>query len=266
MDYYQILGVGKDADPKEIKKAFRKLAMKHHPDRGGDEAKFKEIQTAYDTLSDPQKRQQYDNPNPFEGVFQGDDPFGQGNPFGDIFGNIFGQGQRQRQGNPESVGDVNITLEQAYHGTDVNIIIDNKPETLHIQPGTRSGSRIRIPQGGRQPYPQFPPGDLIIRIHVSMPPGVGVEQNDIFQHIVINAIEAMTGVEKRISHVSGKKLSIKIPAGSQQGSRLRLSNQGMPYPGAAEVYGSLFVIINIDVPHIKDPKHIDMLNSINKEI
>ena len=95
---------------------------------------------------------------------------------------------------------------------------------------------------------------------------MAVQDNDIFQHIMINAIEAMTGVEKRIDHISGKKLSVKVPQGTQQGSRLRLSNQGMPYPGAPEVFGSLYVIINIDVPHIKDPKHIDMLNSINKEI
>ena len=84
MDHYQTLGVSRDADANEIKKAFRKLAMKHHPDKGGDEQQFKNIQQAYETLSDPQKRAEYDNPNPFSGG----DPFGQGSPFADIFGDM----------------------------------------------------------------------------------------------------------------------------------------------------------------------------------
>tara|TARA_B100000900_G_scaffold394292_1_gene391582 strand:- start:1259 stop:2056 length:798 start_codon:yes stop_codon:yes gene_type:complete len=265
MDYYQLLGVDRNADLKDIKKAYRKLASKHHPDKGGDEAKFKEIQAAYEVLSDAQKRQEYDNPNPFQN-FQGNpqDIFGENSPFGDIFGQMFGQ--RRQQGNPDSVGDVKISLQQAYTGTDLSINIDGVSRTLDIQPGTRQGTKIRIQGAGRQQYRQFPPGDLIIRIHIEVPHGMAVQENDIYQHVVINAIEAMTGVEKTIKHVSGRKLSVKIPPASQEGSRLRLSNQGMPYPGASQVYGSLFVIINIDVPHIKDPKHIDLLNSINKEI
>ena len=266
MDYYQILGVDKNADSKTIKKSYKRLAMKHHPDKGGKEEKFKEIQKAYEILSDPQKKQQYDNPNPFEN-FQSNSPFDQGSPLGDIFGDIFGQQtRRQRQSNLESVGDVTITLAQAYTGTDLNINIDGKSELITITAGTREGTRIRIPQGGRQPDPRWPPGDLIIRIHIDVPPEMGVNNNDLYQHIIVNAIEAMTGVEKTVNHISGKKLSVKVPPGTQQGSRLRLSHQGMPYPGAPKMFGNLFIIVNINVPHIKDPKHIDLLNSINKEI
>ena len=83
-----MLGVSKDASQQDIKKAYRKLAMKHHPDKGGDEQQFKQIQAAYSVLSDPDKRAQYDNPNPFEQF--GGDPFGQDSPLGDIFGQIFG--------------------------------------------------------------------------------------------------------------------------------------------------------------------------------
>ena len=265
MDYYQILGVDKNADAKTIKKSYKRLAMKHHPDKGGEEEKFKEIQKAYEILSDPQKKQQYDNPNPFEN-FQNSNPFDQGSPLGDIFGDIFGQQRRQRQGNLESVGDVTITLAQAYTGTDLSISIDGKSELITIAAGTRQGTRIRIPEGGRQPDPRWPPGDLTIRIHIDVPSEMGVNNNDLYQHIIVNAIEAMTGVEKTINHISGKKLSVKVPPATQQGSRLRLSNQGMPYPGAPNMFGNLFIIVNINVPHIKDPKHIDLLNSINKEI
>ena len=93
MDHYQTLGVSKQADAKEIKNAYRRLAGKHHPDKGGSEEEFKKVQKAYETLSDPNKRAEYDNPSPFGGGFrQGSQPFdmndifGAGSPFGDIFG------------------------------------------------------------------------------------------------------------------------------------------------------------------------------------
>lgn len=262
MDYYHTLGVNHTSTSEEIKKAYKRLASKHHPDKGGDEAEFKKIQQAYENLSDPQKKQAYDNPNPFEQFAQQG-----GNGFGDIFGDIFGQRQQRRQqGNPESVGDVQIPLAQAYSGTDININFDNKSKVITVDPGTRDGTRLRLHQQGRQPNPNFPAGDLIIRLHVLAPDGVQVVENDIYQHIVINAIEAMTGCTKEFTHISGKKLSVKIPSTSQNGSKLRLSSQGMPYPGAPHVYGSLFVIININVPNILDPRHIQMLNSINEEI
>ena len=262
MDYYEALGVNHTTTPKEIKTAYRKLASKHHPDKGGDPEQFKKIQEAWDVLGDPEKKQQYDNPDPFKQFGQG------GSPFGDIFGDIFGQQQRnqRRTANPESVGDIRVSLQQAYNGTDLSINIDGRNKVIEIAPGTRDGARIRLHQQGRQPHPQYPPGDLIIRIHVDVPHDMMVNENDLFQHIVVNALEAMVGTSKTIDHISGRKLNVKVPAGSQQGSKLRLTNQGMPYPGAPQVRGSLYIIVNIDVPRILDPKHIEMLNSINKEI
>ena len=117
MDHYETLGVQRDATAKEIKTAFRKLAMKHHPDKGGDQDQFKRIQGAYEVLSDPDKRAQYDNPNPFN-QFEG---FGGSNPFETIFGDIFGT-RRQPERNPDGVVDITITLLQAYTGT--NMIVN----------------------------------------------------------------------------------------------------------------------------------------------
>jgi DnaJ-class molecular chaperone len=261
MDHYLTLGVNRDADPKTIKLAYKRLASKYHPDKGGDAERFKEVQKAYDVLGTPDKKAEYDNPiqnNPFSP--------GAGNPFGDIFGDIFGQRTQRQAGNPDSVGDVQIPLSQAYSGTDLSINIDGKSRIITIDPGTRNGARVRLHKEGRQPDPNYPPGDLIIRLHIVIPEGMQIVENDIYQHIVINAIEAMVGCVKYIDHISGKKLSVKIPRSSQNGSRLRLSNQGMPYPGAPEVKGSLYVIVNINVPNINDPRHIQMLNSINEEI
>ena len=223
MDHYLTLGVNRDADPKTIKLAYKRLASKYHPDKGGDAERFKEVQKAYDVLGTPDKKAEYDNP-------------------------------------------VQIPLSQAYSGTDLSINIDGKSRIITIDPGTRNGARVRLHKEGRQPDPNYPPGDLIIRLHIVIPEGMQIVENDIYQHIVINAIEAMVGCVKYIDHISGKKLSVKIPRSSQNGSRLRLSNQGMPYPGAPEVKGSLYVIVNINVPNINDPRHIQMLNSINEEI
>ena len=137
MDPYQTLGVSKDAQLEDIKNRWKTLAMKHHPDKGGDEQQFKNIQQAYETLSDPQKRAEYDNPNPFEGIFQGGDPFSQGG-FQDIFRDIFG-GRQQRQPvkNPDALFDMDITLHQAYLGTETTLSTPEGRVNLTIPPGVR---------------------------------------------------------------------------------------------------------------------------------
>ena len=112
MDHYETLGISRDASEQEVKRAFRKLASKHHPDKGGDQEEFKRIQGAYEVLSDPDKRAQYDNPNPFEQFGGG---MGGGNPFESIFGDIFGQ-RRQQQRQPMFRTTLQVSLRQAYTG------------------------------------------------------------------------------------------------------------------------------------------------------
>ena len=117
--------------------------MKHHPDKGGDEAKFKEIQQAYDTLSDP-KRAQYDNPNPFGGGFGGD-PLVEGSPFGDIFRDIFGQRPRQRrQQNFDVQTDLALSLEDVYFGITERIDVGTGQIDLQIPAGVREGTRYTV--------------------------------------------------------------------------------------------------------------------------
>lgn len=268
MDYYQTLGVGKDADAATIKRAYRKLASQHHPDKGGNADMFKQVQEAYETLSDPQKRAQYDNPQPQHHAHyshhygNGDVPPG----FEDMFNDIFRHNHRRPRTNPDSVGDLNITLAQAYHGDTVNISVGYGNETVHIPPGARPGTKIRIPGRGHQRYADAPPGDLIVRLHIITPDNIVIDHNDIYHHILINSIEAMIGVEKEIHHISGKKLKVKVPAGTQQDSRLRMMGYGMPYPNSNHQYGNLYVIVNIATPVINKQEHIDLLNTINKEI
>lgn len=265
MDHYQILGVAKEATDTEIKKAYRKLASKHHPDKGGDAEKFKEIQKAYETLSDPNKRAQYDNPNPFEQF--GSDPFGQGSPFADIFGDIFGgRGRRAAPSrNPDTMTELFIDMQTAYYGRNVMFDLGYLRDSIDIPPGIRDGSRIRLAGKGQSKYPGLPAGDLIIRIRINVPDNMAIEQNDIYQRVNISSLQAITGADVVVDNAVGKPLSVKVPAGTQPGARLKLSNQGMPVPNSSHMFGNMIIIVEIYTPRVTDETHLEWLNKINGE-
>ena len=125
MDHYQTLGVEKTATPDEIKKAYRKLASKHHPDKGGDTAMFQKVEEAYRVLSDPQQRQQYDNPQPQFNGFPGGFHFNAGGGMDDIFNSIFGQMHRQhRPQNPSYKTVIFFTLEDSYNGNEQTVTLN----------------------------------------------------------------------------------------------------------------------------------------------
>lgn len=259
MDYYEQLGVDRTSQPDEIKKAYRKLASKHHPDKGGDQEKFKKIQEAYDTLSDPEKKYAYDNPQPQFNFGQGDMPGG----FEDIFGSIFGQRMRPNK-NPDSMVNLNITLQEAYTGTSFNLQTPTDGEVIvRIPAGVRDGMRMRVAGKGRQRDPNLPPGDIFVNVHVNMPPDWGRDEDNLFVRFEVDALDAITGTEIKVKHINGKKYSVKVPAGIQPGEKIRLTGLGMSNPKSGRD-GSLYVIIEIHIPDITDQNSIDLLNSIKQ--
>lgn len=244
-DYYTILGVSDEADQSEIKKSYRKLAMKYHPDRNNDpsaQSQFAEIQEAYDTIGNETKRKQYDfeRANPHGGSFH----FNRGDinsVFEEIFGNRFRHGfasQRQQR----TVYNVICTLEELYAGCQKNV----------------NGNRITIPKGMRDGSLIQVNGEMV-RITLA-PHKTFLRQNDnLVAQIQISALDAMVGTTIEVHHIDGKKYNLKVPAGTQPREALRMKGKGMPNPQIPSKTGDLYVLCDVTIP--KDLTQ-DVKNSI----
>lgn len=240
MNYYSVLGIDQNASKEEIKKAYKRLASKHHPDKGGDEAEFKRIQEAYDAITNPSAQQQHAD-------------------FGDFFSDMF----NRQQGNPDALMRVTISLTDAYNGKDLVVNTNTGYEQLSIHAGVRDGTRFRIGGKGMHRLVQYPPGDLIVEINIDMPNDWGRSDDDLFVRTQIDAIDAITGTTIEVTHINGKKYNVKIPGGSQDGQRTRLKGLGMVNP-KTQVSGNLYVVVKVSVPTIKDQEIIKLLNTIKE--
>jgi len=261
MNYYESLGVNNTASQEEIKKAYKRMASKHHPDKGGNEDEFKKVQEAYEVLSDPQKKSQYDNPDPWANAKRWQEPdVGNQDPFSQ-FSDVFGRQQR----NPDALVNVSISLMQAYNGTDLVISAGPINETVIIHPGIRDHTKIRISGKGHNRIKSAPPGDLIVRVLIDYPEDVVRSDNDIYQTAYVSVLQALVGAEVEFEHFTGKRLKLKIPKGSQHNSKLKLSGWGFPDPRTRNP-GNCFVVLKLVVPNITDEQILKQLNNINQEV
>ena len=259
MDHYSTLGVAKTATPDEIKKAYRKLASQHHPDKGGDTAKFQEIEEAYRTLSDPEKRAQYDNPQPqFNGGFGGmppgfEDIFAQafgggGNPFGNMFGR-----RQQPQRNRTMNLNATISLEDAFNGKEILATIklpsgSEQVIEIKIPPGVGDGTVLRLANMGDDTYPNIPRGDIHLTVVITQHPVFSRQGDDLIRNIEITCVEAMLGKIIQVDTLDGKTLEVKLNPGTQPGQLMSAQGYGMPSMRDPRFKGRLLMNINVTVP------------------
>ncbi len=273
-DYYKTLGIDKNASDSDIKKAYRKLAMKYHPDHTkGDKAaeeKFKKISEAYAVLSDPEKRKQYDTYGSadFQQRFSQEDIF-RNFDFSDIFREFgFGGGSRtadggfrfsfggqQRQQRPvkgsDLVYELPITLHDVANGSKKQISLQHQGRsekiTVTIPKGMSSGKKLRLAgKGESSPY-GGPAGDLFIKVKVVEDPVFKLDHHDLYVYQTIKLTQALLGTQVSVPTLEGRELTLKIPPGTRHKTKMRLAGHGLPHmKGSGK--GDLFVVILIDLP------------------
>lgn len=276
MDLYTILNVSKDATQEQIKKAYRKLASTHHPDKGGDTAQFQKIAQAYEVLSDSTKRAQYDaqQTNPFINArgfaFNEQDMeniFGSAHPFGHFVYQT--RGFQQRRKNADLNIRCKISLKQSYTGAELEASYQ-KPSgnketvVIKIPEGVRSGQTIRYPGMGDDSDQNLPRGNLNITVLVEPNGEYDRVDNDLVTYVKLNPVEAMVGCTKTIKTLTDKEIQLKIRPGVQQGTEFITQGFGFKVPTGQQ--GNFRVVIIIEIPAVTDAEIKEQLEEIYKKI
>ncbi len=257
MDYYTILEIKKNASSDEIKSAYRKLAKEHHPDKtGGDDTRFKQINEAYETLKDPQKRNQYDNPQP-----QGQYSYNTQN-MNNMFEEFFNPRRAMRK-NADIAISVKIELEDVLTGKDIIGRYrlhsgKNEVATIKIPPGVESGMTMRYHGLGDDSVSTAPRGDLLVKIVVTAHKVFLRDRLHLRTKCVINIFDLVLGTDIVIEKLGGGPLTVKIPKGTNPGTILSIPGYGLPEINTGRT-GNLYLEIKGITPKIED---IDILKKV----
>lgn len=292
-DYYETLGVSRSATEKEIKQAFRKMAKKYHPDANRDdpnaEMRFKEVNEAYEVLSDKDKRSMYDRfgtVNPQQQAPWGQNTAGGSNgqytytgtnvdfsDLGDIFGSLFGR-RGDRAAAPGNMGSpfgntrtargqdieqkVSITLQEAYSGATRLITKGDRTVRVNIPVGAKTGTKVRLAGEGEA---GAQPGDLYLVLEVEPDSRFERDGDNLTTEVKVDMFTALLGGEAEVPTL-GRSIKLKIPAGTQSGRKFRLSGKGMPVLNQADRYGDLFARILVTVPEKLTAEQRDLVEQL----
>lgn len=289
-DYYEILGLKKGASADEIKRAYRKLAVKYHPDKNPgnkeSEDKFKQISEAYAVLSDPQKKEQFDRfgstgfhqrfsqEDIFRGFDAGDIFKDFGNGTDDVFTRMFGGGfgrqggfGRRKQRGEDMLMELHVTFREAVDGGEkrVSFMREGKREELSVKipAGIEDGFRLRVPGKGGSGLNGGPAGDLYLSVTVAADPVFTRDGDDIIVEREIRFTEAALGTSLDVPTLDGGK-RIKVPAGIQPGTKVRLKGFGAPHMGKT-TRGDLYVRVNVKVPEHLTAEQRAMLEELARK-
>ena len=277
-DYYQIMGIGRDASADDIKRAYRRLARKYHPDvskEANAEARFKEVGEAYEVLRDPEKRAAYDalgSRTPGEDIrpppdWQFDYGTGDAGVHSDFFEQLFGaasRGRGFRSRGLDTAGQVYITLEEAFRGTERRLSVQRfgvdergraQPSVqqldVRIPAGVIDGQRIRVAAQGEPGAGGGPAGDLFLEVRLLPHRWFRAEGRDIRLDLPVAPWEAALGDTVRVPTLGGR-VDLKLPKGSQTDRQLRLKGRGLPGKSPSDPSGDQFVVLKIVTPSARD--------------
>ena len=273
-NYYNMLGVSEDASNEQIKKAFKNIAKKEHPDRGGNEVKFKEANEAYDTLKDTKKRHEYDtlrkygqnisgqgsgfhftqrgfNDDVFEQFFSGFDNSDM--DFGGRFN--FNTRTRRRQRNQSINVRMSISIKEAMYALEKTIsykLPSGKEEfaTVKIPAGVQHGITFKYKGMGDNSVKGVPRGDLLVQMSVLDSDGYTRQGNDLHTQKVISCFDAIRGCDVELKSLLDTVIKVKVPAGTQPDTLINCRGQGMPIHKTLNIRGNLYVKINVIIPKL----------------
>ena len=291
-DYYKILGVERKASADDIRKAYRKLAMQHHPDKNpGDkkaEDKFKEINEAYQVLSDDQKRSRYDQlgsaysnfrtgggrPSDFQwddwfqqqggsqrGYGSAEESFGGAGGFSDFFRTIFGDAVRNQVRNQAAQQgyqqEVDISFQEAFEGTSRQLQTNGRKLQVRIPAGVKTGSKVRVAGAGPEGL------DLYLAVNITDEDKFERDGQDLYTTSILSVFTLILGGETDVETPTGK-VKLSIPAGTQTDQVFRLAGRGMPHLKNPNTKGDLFVRLKVQVPKYLSSKQRELLEEASR--
>lgn len=306
IDYYKILGIDKKASQEDIKKAYRKLARKYHPDVNPDDneanKQFQLVNEANEALSDPEKRRKYDEygenwkqadqfeqqrksqghgrqygggspfgagGNPFGGGHQTETDFG-GGDFSDFFESLFGKssGRRSARGNGRAKGqdyqaELQMSLREAYTSHQRTLTINGKQIRITIPAGIANGQVIKLKGQGAPSQAGGPSGDLFITMVIGEDPIFKRIQNDLMITANLDLYTAVLGGDTTVDTLNGK-VKLKVAAGTQNGTKVRLKGKGFPVYKKEGSFGDLYVTFQIQIPDKLSPRQVELFKELAK--